>query len=172
MSHKWKGMHKDVKKIVENCPICTNSRPTKDIPLKNKESNTVLDGLTNVFSIIGKPDNLISDRGGEFVNIASNDLLNSFNIKKINTTSYHPQSNGTLERFHKTLMLSMPTTQAFTLRLDHPHLKLCFSEVDLEQDRKYFFNFHQNINGIMEREDLFTLKEELMKSFIKLKMKE
>ena len=45
----------------------------------------------------------MSDRGTEFCNKILNSLCVYLGIKKIRTTAYHPQSNGSVERTHQTL---------------------------------------------------------------------
>jgi len=44
------------------------------------------------------PGIIQSDNGGEFVNDIMNDLMENYNITHIKTTSYHPKSNGKVER--------------------------------------------------------------------------
>eukprot|EP01117_Protostelium_nocturnum_P013214 TRINITY_DN4915_c0_g1_i4.p1 TRINITY_DN4915_c0_g1~~TRINITY_DN4915_c0_g1_i4.p1 ORF type:complete len:1172 (+),score=124.10 TRINITY_DN4915_c0_g1_i4:812-4327(+) len=51
----------------------------------------------------GTPPKLLSDRGGEFTSIMSQRLYKLFEIYKLNTTPYHPQTNGGNERSHGTL---------------------------------------------------------------------
>jgi hypothetical protein len=57
----------------------------------------------------GAPRFLLSDRGTNFIGSLAKDIYSMLNIKKINTTPYHPQANGRTERFNYTLatMLSM-----------------------------------------------------------------
>jgi hypothetical protein len=51
----------------------------------------------------GCPQNIISDRGTHFKNKLIESLMERFNIKHNFSTSYHPQTNGLVERFNKTL---------------------------------------------------------------------
>jgi hypothetical protein len=57
----------------------------------------------------GAPRFLLSDRGTNFIGSLAKEIYSMLNIKKINTTPYHPQANGRTERFNYTLatMLSM-----------------------------------------------------------------
>ena len=57
----------------------------------------------NYFRHFGFPRSLMSDRGTEFCNKILNSLCVYLGIKKIRTTAYHPQSNGSVERMHQTL---------------------------------------------------------------------
>jgi hypothetical protein len=51
----------------------------------------------------GCPQKVISDRGTHFKNRLIESLMERFNIKHKFSTSYHPQTNGLVERFNKTL---------------------------------------------------------------------
>ena len=57
----------------------------------------------------GAPQQLISDRGKNFLSDLMNEIARILEIKKATTTAYHPRANGQTERFNKTLtvMLSM-----------------------------------------------------------------
>ena len=44
-----------------------------------------------------------SDRGSPFVSQLASNIYKELGIKRIKTTAYHPQSNGLVERFNKTL---------------------------------------------------------------------
>src|ERR1700722_13745 len=51
----------------------------------------------------GCPQKIISDRGTHFKNRLIESLIERFNIQYNLSTSYHPQTNGLVERFNKTL---------------------------------------------------------------------
>ena len=53
------------------------------------------------------PIKILSDRGTHFNNAMIKELMNKFGIKHHNSTSYHPQTNGQVERFNKTLKESL-----------------------------------------------------------------
>ena len=55
------------------------------------------------FRHFGFPQSLMSDRGKEFCNKIIKSLCSYLSIKRIRTTPYHPQSNGSVERTHQTL---------------------------------------------------------------------
>jgi transposase InsO family protein len=52
----------------------------------------------------GAPKYLVSDRGANFLSALSMKIYELLKINKVNTTSYHPQSNGIVERFNATLI--------------------------------------------------------------------
>jgi Integrase zinc binding domain/Integrase core domain len=51
----------------------------------------------------GCPKVLLTDRGTHFVNEMLNSLCDSFGVKHRLSTAYHPQTNGLVERFNRTL---------------------------------------------------------------------
>ncbi|KAK5576466.1 hypothetical protein RB653_007610 [Dictyostelium firmibasis] len=52
----------------------------------------------------GSPKKLLSDCGLSFLNKTIENITEIFTIKKINTTPYHPQTDGLVERFNKTIV--------------------------------------------------------------------
>src|SRR3954464_7674012 len=51
----------------------------------------------------GCPKQLLSDRGTHFRNELVDNLLKKFEIQHLLSTPYHPQTNGLVERFNRTL---------------------------------------------------------------------
>lgn len=68
--------------------------------------------MEKVIAKYGAPRRILTDRGKEFLSEIMADVLSLLGIKKISTTAYHPQTDGLVERFNRTLisMLSMYTT--------------------------------------------------------------
>ena len=54
-------------------------------------------------TMIGTPAKLLSDRGVSFTSALIEELCVAFSIQKCQTTAYHMQCNGQVERFHQTL---------------------------------------------------------------------
>lgn len=78
--------------------------------LPNHTALTVADKLvTEVFTRIGCPVQIHSDQGREFESELFSNICKLLGIQKTRTTPYHPQSDGLVERFNRTLrqMLSM-----------------------------------------------------------------
>ncbi|XP_076031117.1 uncharacterized protein LOC143019364 [Oratosquilla oratoria] len=73
------------------------------VALKNIESITVAEALLGIFSRIGVPKEILSDRGTQFTSGMMNEFLRLLSIQGIRTTPYHPQCNGLCERFNGTL---------------------------------------------------------------------
>lgn len=81
-------------------------------PIANIKAETIckafFDGWVCRF---GCPDILISDRGRQFISSLTTKLTKFLGIKHQFTTAYHPQSNGLLERFHRTLKAALICTE-------------------------------------------------------------
>ncbi len=54
--------------------------------------------------VFGVPEALLSDRGANLLFHLMLDLCEKLGIGKLNTTAYHPQCDGMVERFNRTLM--------------------------------------------------------------------
>ena len=57
----------------------------------------------NFFSVFRFPQKVMSDQGTEFTGDVIAAMCKLLGIKKIRTTPYHPQTNGSAERVHQTL---------------------------------------------------------------------
>ena len=65
---------------------------------------TVADLLVKeVVSRHGVPGELLSDRGKTFLSRLMSKICKLLGIHKLNTTAYHPQTDGLVERFNHTL---------------------------------------------------------------------
>lgn len=59
--------------------------------------------VDKVIPLFGVPEALLSDRGANLLSHLMKDVCHLLGIKKLNTTSYHPQCDGLVERFNRTL---------------------------------------------------------------------
>ena len=57
-----------------------------------------------MFSIYGLPEILHSDQGQNFESSLLRQTLDAFGIAKSRTTAYHPQGDGMVERFNRSLL--------------------------------------------------------------------
>lgn len=72
--------------------------------IPNQEASTIADVLVeNVFSRFGVPMELHSDQGRNFESKLFQRLCDLMGIHKTRTTALHPQSDGMVERFNKTI---------------------------------------------------------------------
>ena len=83
--------------------ICLASKYPDVIPLRDMSAASVAEGLVEVFSRTGLPRVLLSDQGTQFMSGLMKELCCRLGIARITTSTYHPQSNGCLERLHGTL---------------------------------------------------------------------
>ena len=63
----------------------------------------MLDAMMEIFSRHGFPKVLLTDQGSVFTSKLTRHMCKTFEIHKIRTTPYHPQSDGALERWHACL---------------------------------------------------------------------
>ena len=70
--------------------------------------------VKQIISRHGAPCELLSDRGAAFLSSLMKDVCQVMGTHKVNTTAYHPQSDGLVERFNHTLidMLSKTVDQS------------------------------------------------------------
>ena len=74
------------------------------IPLPNHTANTISKAFVEHFICLhGIPQSLVTDQGRDFMSKMFSTCCKLLKIQKIHTTAYHPQSNGALERSHRTL---------------------------------------------------------------------
>jgi hypothetical protein len=72
--------------------------------IPNKEAETVADILVSeIYSVFGAPQCLVTDNGTEFKNRLNNRLSKLYRVNKIHTTPYVPRSNGLVEQHNRTL---------------------------------------------------------------------
>lgn len=59
--------------------------------------------LIDAFSTFGFPNEILSDQGTEFVSQIMEVFLKECNVRHIKASVYHPETNGSLERFCRCL---------------------------------------------------------------------
>jgi hypothetical protein len=87
--------------------VCVD-RFTKMVHFSPTNSNITAEGtaelyLRNVFKNHGLPDDIVSDRGTQFVAKFTRRLLELLDMKGNRSTAYHPQSDGQTERMNQTM---------------------------------------------------------------------
>ena len=58
-------------------------------------------GYISIFGVLAR---LLSDCGANFMSNIISEMGKLLGMKKLRTTSYHPQMNGLVERSHQTIM--------------------------------------------------------------------
>lgn len=69
----------------------------------DREADTVIKVLTQLFYTYGPPVEVHSDRGAEFRSQKLADFLQSWGVRQTWTSAYNPQSNGQVESYNGTL---------------------------------------------------------------------
>ena len=73
-------------------------------PMKNQEAETVAEKLVDGFiTRFGVPRQIHTDQGRQFESKLFQELCQVLEIDKTRTTGFHPQSDGLVERFNRTL---------------------------------------------------------------------
>lgn len=73
-------------------------------PLADQKAKTIAKMLVEeVIPFFGVPESLLSDRGTNLLSHLMKELCSMLDITKLNTTAYHPQCNGMVERFNQML---------------------------------------------------------------------
>ena len=84
------------------------SRWTEACPLPDKTAHSVADAFFNqVVCRFGMPIVIHSDQGREFENKIMQELCILCGSHKTRTTPYHPESDGMVERFNRTLLMML-----------------------------------------------------------------
>ena len=88
--------------------IDRKTRWPEAVPIANISASNVAKHLIQTWiSRYGVPNHIITDQGTQFESSLFDSLSTSFGFKHIHTTTYHPQSNGLIERFHRSLKTSL-----------------------------------------------------------------
>ena len=69
------------------------------VPIQDQKAIRIARLLVEVVPLFGVPEALLSDRGTNLLSHLMQGLCKILGIKKLNTTAYHPQCDGMVERF-------------------------------------------------------------------------
>ena len=92
--------------LVKNILVMTDHfmRYALAVVMKDQTAKTATKVFYECFiAVFGVPAKLLSDRGVNFTSALVEELFAAFGIQKCQTTAYHAQCNGQVERFHQTL---------------------------------------------------------------------
>jgi hypothetical protein len=74
------------------------------IPMFSQTAEVVLNFMRYVILQYGIPSSIVIDQDTQFTGDIFKRLCKLLKIHKLNTSAYHPESNGSLERAHKTMI--------------------------------------------------------------------
>ena len=83
--------------------MCLFTKFPAAIPLRRVDNETVLNAMMEMFSTFGLPNEILTDQGSVFCSRLTRACCKLLHIDKLRTSPYHPQSNGSLERWHACL---------------------------------------------------------------------
>ncbi|XP_064462232.1 uncharacterized protein LOC135372664 [Ornithodoros turicata] len=79
------------------------TRYPEAVALRNIETVTVAEALVDMFSRLGVPREIPSDRGAQFTSDLMKEVARLLSLRQLHTTPYHPMANGMVEKFNGTL---------------------------------------------------------------------
>ena len=78
------------------------------IPLRETSTIDCAKALVSTWiARFGVPQDITSDRGSQFTSSLWNTISQQLGVQLHRTTAYHPQSNGLVERFHRSMKASL-----------------------------------------------------------------
>ena len=111
-------VHLDILKMdkckgnVEKILVCTDhfSSYAQAYPIKGETAPVVATAFCNNWvRYFGLPDRIVTDQGRNFMGNLMTELWRLCGVTKSRTTPYHPQTNGSCERFNRTLISMLGT---------------------------------------------------------------
>ena len=79
------------------------TRYPEALPLRTPTAKTVAKELMLLFSRVGIAREVLTDQGSYFMSRVMRELLSLLQVKQLPMSVYHPQMDGLVERFNKTL---------------------------------------------------------------------
>ncbi len=79
------------------------TRYPEAVALRNISAKSVAEALFSMISRVGIPKEILTDQGMAFMSRTIRELYELLGIKSIRTSVYHPQTDGLVERFNRTL---------------------------------------------------------------------
>ena len=137
--------------------LCT--RFPEAIPLKNISSSTVAEALVGIFSRVGVPKKMHSDRGSQFTSEMTREVYRLLSVQQSTTSPYHAMGNGVIENFNKTIKNLLKKVTVERPKDWHRYLTpLMFAVRDTPQDSTGFTPF-ELLYGRSVRTPMTMLKE-------------
>ena len=83
------------------------TRYPEAIPLKSIETEVVAEALLDMYSRLGIPKQVLTDRGSQFTSGIMREVSRLLSIQSLTTTPYHAMCNGLVERYNGVLKSSL-----------------------------------------------------------------
>ena len=88
------------------------SRFPEVVIIRCTKSRTLIRHMKIIFARLGFPEQIISDNGSNFISEEMKNYFKQCGIKHRKVVPYSPQSNGLIERFHRTLKKAIQTVHS------------------------------------------------------------
>ncbi len=79
------------------------TRYPEAVALRNISAKSVAEALFSMISRVGIPKEILTDQGTAFMSRTIRELYGLLGIKSVRTSVYHPQTDGLVEQFNRTL---------------------------------------------------------------------
>ena len=143
--------------ILVMCDYAT--RYPEAVPVKAVDAEHIAEELVRIFARVGIPEEMLTDQGSNFTSQLLSEIYQLLHVHPIRTSPYHPQTDGLVEQFNKTLKAMLRKVAAEDeLNWDKwlPYLLFAYREVP--QDSTGFSPF-ELLYGRAVRGPLDILKE-------------
>ena len=113
-----------------------------------KKGETVVRLLTDeIFPRFGAPLQLLTDNGPENVNKIMKKTLKDLNVDHVTTSFYHSQSNGKVERFHKTMndVLAGNNEQSWDIYINQMLAAIRFHVSETTKFSPYYLLYNRDV---------------------------
>uniref|UniRef100_A0A1A8I1B8 Gypsy retrotransposon integrase-like protein 1 n=1 Tax=Nothobranchius kuhntae TaxID=321403 RepID=A0A1A8I1B8_NOTKU len=142
--------------------ICSATRFPEAVPLSSVTTANVIKALTGFFSVFGLPKIIQSDQGTNFTSRIFAQVAKTLKIQHLKSSSYHPESQGVVERWHQTLKSMLRKYCLSTGRSWEDGLPfVLFAARDAVQESTGF-SPHQLVFGHTPRGPLKVLREKFL----------
>ena len=131
------------------------TRYPEAIPLKTIDAEKIAEELVHFFSRVGIPKEILTDQGSNFQSQLLGELYRLLHVEALRTSPYHPQTNGLVERFNKTLKQMLKKAAANEGKdWDKPIPYLLFAYREVPQESTGYSPFElmygREVRGLMD----------------------
>lgn len=121
------------------------TRYPEAVPLKKITAESVAEALVNMYSRFGIPDEILSDRGTQFMSECMKEVSRLLGIRQLATTPYHPMCNGLVEKFNgtlKTMLRRLPSEQPKQWHRNKLDQTLQIAQEELQKSQKRYKHYY------------------------------